>query len=30
MADAKVDAIITDDPIGLLTWLRSQKPALHP
>ena len=30
MADAHVDAIITDDPAGLLTWLRSQKPALHP
>lgn len=30
MADAKVDAIITDDPAGLLTWLRAKKPPLHP
>ena len=30
MADAKVDAIITDDPAGLLAWLRAQKPPLHP
>ena len=30
MADAHVDAIITDDPVGLLQWLRSQTPALHP
>jgi glycerophosphoryl diester phosphodiesterase len=30
MADAHVDAIISDDPVGLLTWLRAQKPALHP
>jgi glycerophosphoryl diester phosphodiesterase len=30
MADARVDAIITDDPAGLLVWLRAQKPPLHP
>jgi glycerophosphoryl diester phosphodiesterase len=30
LADAHVDAIITDDPAGLLDWLRSQKPPLHP
>ena len=30
MADAKVDAIITDDPAGLLQWLRTQTPPLHP
>ncbi|AFL89944.1 glycerophosphoryl diester phosphodiesterase [Terriglobus roseus DSM 18391] len=30
MADAHVDAIITDDPAGLLQWLRAQTPALHP
>jgi glycerophosphoryl diester phosphodiesterase len=30
LADANVDAIITDDPVGLLTWLRAQKPPLHP
>jgi len=30
MANAHVDAIITDDPIGLLTWLRAQNPPLHP
>lgn len=30
MADAHVDAIITDDPAGLLMWLRAQSPALHP
>ena len=30
LADAKVDAIITDDPEALLAWLRAQKPALHP
>jgi glycerophosphoryl diester phosphodiesterase len=30
MADAHVDAIITDDPVGLLEWLRSQTPPLHP
>jgi glycerophosphoryl diester phosphodiesterase len=30
MADARVDAIITDDPAGLLTWLRAQHPPLHP
>jgi len=30
MADAHVDAIITDNPAGLLQWLRSQNPPLHP
>ena len=30
MADAHVDAIITDDPAGLLVWLRAQNPPLHP
>ena len=30
MADAHVDAIITDDPVGLLQWLRAQTPPLHP
>lgn len=30
MADAHVDAVITDDPAGLLTWLRAQHPSLHP
>jgi glycerophosphoryl diester phosphodiesterase len=30
MADAKVDAIISDDPVALLAWLRAQKPPLHP
>jgi glycerophosphoryl diester phosphodiesterase len=30
LADAHVDAVITDDPAALLTWLRAQKPALHP
>ncbi|HEY4355855.1 MAG TPA: glycerophosphodiester phosphodiesterase family protein [Acidobacteriaceae bacterium] len=30
LADAHVDAIITDDPAGLLKWLRAQDPALHP
>jgi len=30
MADAKVDAIITDDPEALLAWLRSQPKPLHP
>lgn len=30
LADAHVDAIITDDPAGLLEWLRSQNPPLHP
>ena len=30
LADAHVDAIITDDPAGLLEWLRAQQPALHP
>jgi glycerophosphoryl diester phosphodiesterase len=30
LADAHVDAIITDDPAGLLKWLRAQNPPLHP
>ncbi len=30
LADAHVDAIITDDPAGLLKWLRAQTPPLHP
>ena len=30
MAEAQVDAIITDDPAGLLAWLRSQRPPMHP
>ncbi len=30
LEDAHVDAIITDDPAGLLAWLRAQKPVLHP
>jgi glycerophosphoryl diester phosphodiesterase len=30
LADAGVDAIITDDPVALLAWLRAQKPPLHP
>ncbi len=30
MADAHVDAIITDDPAGLLAWLRGRNPPLHP
>jgi glycerophosphoryl diester phosphodiesterase len=30
LADAKVDAIITDDPVSLLAWLRAQHPPLHP
>jgi glycerophosphoryl diester phosphodiesterase len=30
LADAHVDAIITDDPSALLAWLRAQTPALHP
>ena len=30
MADAHVDAIITDDPAALLAWLRAQQPPLHP
>jgi glycerophosphoryl diester phosphodiesterase len=30
LADAGVDAIITDDPAGLLAWLRAQQPSLHP
>ncbi|MDE1176869.1 MAG: glycerophosphodiester phosphodiesterase family protein [Edaphobacter sp.] len=29
LADAHVDAIITDDPAGLLDWLRAQQPSLH-
>ena len=29
MADAGVDAMITDDPAGLLAWLRAQRPPLH-
>ena len=29
LADAHVDAIITDDPAGLLAWLRAQTPVLH-
>jgi glycerophosphoryl diester phosphodiesterase len=29
LADAHVDAIITDDPAGLLMWLRGQTPKLH-
>ncbi len=29
LADAHVDAIITDDPAGLLAWLRAQRPPLH-
>jgi glycerophosphoryl diester phosphodiesterase len=30
LADAHVDAIITDDPAALLVWLRAQRPMLHP
>jgi glycerophosphoryl diester phosphodiesterase len=30
LADGHVDAIITDDPAGLLDWLRAQTPPLHP
>jgi glycerophosphoryl diester phosphodiesterase len=30
LADAGVDAIISDDPVALLAWLRAQKPPLHP
>jgi glycerophosphoryl diester phosphodiesterase len=30
LADASVDAIISDDPVALLAWLRAQKPPLHP
>jgi glycerophosphoryl diester phosphodiesterase len=30
LAEAHVDAIITDDPAGLLEWLRAQHPPLHP
>lgn len=29
IAEAGVDGIITDDPAGLLRWLREQRPALH-
>jgi glycerophosphoryl diester phosphodiesterase len=29
LADAQVDAIITDDPAALLAWLRAQTPQLH-
>lgn len=29
LVDAKVDAIITDDPEALTAWLSSQKPPLH-
>ncbi len=29
LADAPVDAIITDDPAALLDWLKAQKPPLH-
>jgi glycerophosphoryl diester phosphodiesterase len=30
LADAGVDAIITDDPAALLAWLRAHTPPLHP
>jgi glycerophosphoryl diester phosphodiesterase len=30
LANAHVDAIITDDPATLLAWLRAQHPPLHP
>ena len=30
LAEAHVDAIITDDPAALLAWLRAQTPPLHP
>lgn len=30
MAEAHVDGIITDDPAGLVQWLRKQHPPLHP
>jgi glycerophosphoryl diester phosphodiesterase len=30
LADDDVDAIITDDPVALLAWLRAQTPPLHP
>ena len=30
LADAHIDAIITDDPAALLAWLRAQTPPLHP
>jgi glycerophosphoryl diester phosphodiesterase len=30
LAAANVDAIISDDPVSLLAWLRAQKPPLHP
>jgi len=29
MADDGVDAIISDDPVALLAWLRAQQPTLH-
>jgi glycerophosphoryl diester phosphodiesterase len=29
LAEAKVNAIITDDPVGLLEWLRAQTTPLH-
>ena len=29
LADAHVDAIITDDPEALLAWLKAQRPPLH-
>ena len=29
LVDAKVDAIISDDPAALLEWLKAQRPALH-
>jgi len=30
LANAQVDGMITDDPAGLLQWLRAQNPPLHP
>jgi glycerophosphoryl diester phosphodiesterase len=30
LANDGVDAIISDDPVALLAWLRAQKPPLHP
>jgi glycerophosphoryl diester phosphodiesterase len=29
LVDAKVDAIISDDPAALLAWLKEQNPPLH-
>jgi len=29
LSEAHVDGIITDDPAGLLQWLRAQDPVLH-